>query len=56
MVEELESQSPQHFSSTTKVEGGQGSATLEAESHKEKELPEAQKEPKSTFGKRMTSM
>jgi hypothetical protein len=55
MVEEPQAQSPQHISSMTKVEGAMGSTTPEAEAHKEKELPEVQKEPESTSGKSATS-
>jgi hypothetical protein len=54
-VDESPAQSSQHNSSTAKVEGGQGSETPEENSHKEKELPEVQKEPDSTFGQSVTS-
>jgi hypothetical protein len=40
----------------TKVEGAIGSATLEAEVHKEAEIPEVHKEPKMTSGQSTTSV
>jgi hypothetical protein len=39
----------------TKVEGAQGSETLEENASKEKDLPKVQKELESTFGKSMKS-
>jgi hypothetical protein len=39
MVDKLQVQIPQHTSSTNKVKGAIGSATLEEEVHKEVELP-----------------
>jgi hypothetical protein len=55
MVEELQAQSPQHISSTTKVEGAMGSTTPEVKPYKEKELLEFHKEPDSTSEKSTTS-
>jgi hypothetical protein len=48
--------SPQCTSSMTKVEGAIGSATPEAEVHKEAEIPEVQKEPEMTSGQSATSV
>jgi hypothetical protein len=56
MVDELQDQSPQHISSTTKVKGAQGSATLEADTSKEKEITKVHKELESTSGQSVTSV
>jgi hypothetical protein len=50
MVEELQAQSTQHITSTNKVEGGQGSTMSEANTSKDKEIYEVQKELESTSG------
>jgi hypothetical protein len=48
--------SPHRTSSMTKVEGAMRSTTLEAEVHKEVEIPDVQKEPETILGQSVAIM
>jgi hypothetical protein len=54
-MEELQAQSTQHIPSTTKVKGGQESATQDADARNGPNILEVQKEPESTSRQSMKS-